>query len=129
MSNLHETTELNQALEALEIVETVSYEFPGVWHINLKSGKTYYLGDVNGNWGWDDGQGDMSGDTFETSAPEIARAFSEWVESLPNDWTEPLTTNRDTHNRDNLWAFVIAPRVVCYWLFDQLKKWTTWKYI
>jgi hypothetical protein len=85
MSNLHETTELNQALESLEIVETVSYEFPGVWHINLKSGKTYYLGDVNGNWGWDDGQGDMSGDTFETSAPEIARAFSEWVEGLPND--------------------------------------------
>jgi len=85
MSNLHETTELTESLEALEIVQAVSYEFPGYWATTLKSGQTYYIGDTNGNWGWDDGLGDMFGDTFETNAPEIARAFFEWVESLPND--------------------------------------------
>lgn len=82
MSNLHENTELNQALEQLELVEIVNYEFPGVWHIKLKSGQTYYLGDANGNFGWDDGKGDMSGDTFKTTAPEIAGAFAEWLEGL-----------------------------------------------
>jgi hypothetical protein len=84
MENLHETTELTESLEALEIVKAVSYEFPGVWHINLKSGKTYYLGDVNGNWGWDDGQGDLAGDTFKTTASEIANDFYEWAVSVSN---------------------------------------------
>jgi hypothetical protein len=84
MENLHETTELTESLEALEIVKAVSYEFPGVWHINLKNGKTYYLGDVNGNWGWDDGEGDLAGDTFKTTASEIANDFCEWAVSVSN---------------------------------------------
>ena len=84
MNNLHETPTLKEALQALPTVETVNYEFPGYWVITLINGKNYYLGDVNGPWGWDDGEGNLSGDTYETEGPAIAEAFNNWVKGLQN---------------------------------------------
>ena len=81
MTDLHETTELTEALEALAIVETVSYEFPGYWEIKIINGKYYGLGDLNGPWGWNDQEGN-AGETEATQAPAIAEAFSNWVKGL-----------------------------------------------
>jgi len=83
MSNQQEI-KLTEALEALETVKSASYEFPGFWVINLKDGKTYHLGTVNGVYGWNDERGDLSGDTFETTAPAIAKAFSDYLDGLAN---------------------------------------------
>ena len=84
MNNLHETTELSKALEALEMVETVSYEFPGFWNITLSNGLIFALGDINGFWAWHDIAGLTSGDTQKTNAEGIAVDFAEWLKGLSN---------------------------------------------
>jgi hypothetical protein len=82
MTNLHETTELTEELSKLTITKEVSYEFPGVWHIYLKDNRVFYLGDVNGPWGWNDEAGTIEGETEATEAKEVARDFAEWVKGL-----------------------------------------------
>jgi hypothetical protein len=82
VNNLHETTELHDALMALPIVEAVSYEFPGYWDITMKDGAIYYLSDMNGPWAWNDHVADMYGDTPATEASDIAKDFAAWIELL-----------------------------------------------
>ncbi len=82
MNNLHETTELTEELSKLSITKEAFYEFPGVWHIYLKDNRVFYLGDVNGPWGWNDMDADLAGDTEATEAKDIARDFAEWVKGL-----------------------------------------------
>jgi hypothetical protein len=82
MNDLHETTELTEELNKLTIVRAVSYEFPGFWVIILKDNRVFNLGDVNGNWGWNDELADLAGDTEATEAKDIARDFAEWVNGL-----------------------------------------------
>ena len=84
MNNLHETTELSEALEALEMVETVSYEFPGFWNITLSNGLIFALGNIDGFWAWHDIAGLTSGDTQKTNAKGIALDFAEWLNGLSN---------------------------------------------
>jgi hypothetical protein len=79
VNNLHETTELKEALEALPTVEAVNYEFPGFWDIKLTNGLVFALGDLNGFWAWHDLHGIVNGETEETEAPAIAKAFSEFL--------------------------------------------------
>jgi hypothetical protein len=82
MNDLHETTELTEELNKLTIVRAISYEFPGFWVIILKDNRVFNLGDVNGNWGWNDELADLAGDTEATEAKDIARDFAEWVNGL-----------------------------------------------
>jgi hypothetical protein len=82
VNNLHETTELTEELSNLTIVRAVSYEFPGVWHIYLKDNRVFYLGDVNGPYGWNDEHADLAGDTEATEAKDIARDFEAWLKGL-----------------------------------------------
>jgi hypothetical protein len=84
VNNLHETAELTAELTALVGVEHVNYEFPGFWVIQTKDYGVYYLGDINGPWGWNDSEGELSGDTDATTAPAIAKAFSDYLEGLAN---------------------------------------------
>jgi hypothetical protein len=81
MNDLHETTELTEELNKLTIVRAVSYEFPGFWVIILKDNRVFTLGDVNGNWGWND-ETDIAGETEATEAKDIAREFEEWIKWL-----------------------------------------------
>jgi hypothetical protein len=82
VNNLHETTELTEELKKLPIVRAVDYDFPGYWSIILKDNRAFYLGDVNGPWGWNDLHADLAGDTLATEAKDIARDFAEWVKGL-----------------------------------------------
>jgi hypothetical protein len=82
MTDLHETTELLEELKKLSFTRDVSYEFPGVWHIYLNDNRVFYLGNVNGNYGWNDEQIDLAGDTEATEAKDIASDFYKWVKEL-----------------------------------------------
>jgi hypothetical protein len=50
--------------------------------IILNDNRVFNLGDVNGNWGWNDELADLAGDTEATEAKDIARDFAEWVNGL-----------------------------------------------
>jgi hypothetical protein len=84
MNQLHETTELTEALTALATVKTVSYEFPGFWNITLKNNLVFALGNVDGFWAWHDIHGITNGDTQKTDAHGIALDFAEWLKGLSN---------------------------------------------
>ena len=73
---------LTSALMELPIVKSASYEYPGYWDITLTNGAVFYLGDVNGPYGWNDANADLAGDTEATEAKDIARDFAEWVKGL-----------------------------------------------
>jgi hypothetical protein len=81
MSNLHETTELLEALNELAMTREVKYEFPGVYHVYLNNNEVFYLGDANNLWGWNDEAGN-AGETEATEAKEIASDFEKWVKGL-----------------------------------------------
>jgi hypothetical protein len=81
MNNLHESTELTEALNELPITRWVSYEFPGVWHIGLNDNQVFTLGDANNLWGWNDEAGN-AGETEATEAEDIASEFEKWVKGL-----------------------------------------------
>ena len=42
----------------------------------------FYLGDVNIEWGWNDENADLAGDTQATEAKDIASDFYKWVKGL-----------------------------------------------
>ena len=71
---------LTYALTALPLVNNVSYEFPGVWHIQTAKG-TFYLGTANGNYGWDNGD-DIAGETESTTVGGITLDFQKFITEL-----------------------------------------------
>lgn len=82
MDKLNTTTELEQNLKELEEVKFVSYEFPGFWVITLQNNKEYLLGNANGNYGWNDSDYILSGETCETNPAKIAKAFKVWLDEI-----------------------------------------------
>ena len=71
---------MTYALKALPSIETVSYEFPGVWHIQTSKG-TFYLGTANGKYGWDDGA-EIGGETDSETVGGVALDFENFIANL-----------------------------------------------
>jgi hypothetical protein len=74
---------LTYALTALPLVNNVSYEFPGVWHIQTEKG-TFYLGTANGKYGWDDGA-EIAGETDSETVGDITLDFEQFITELTKE--------------------------------------------
>jgi hypothetical protein len=64
-------------------VNWVSYEYPGIFAIDTTKGE-FHLGDVNGNVGWNNPEGNLVGETQATTVSFITKDFLKWLDKLDN---------------------------------------------
>jgi hypothetical protein len=62
-------------------VNWVSYEYPGIFAIDTSKGE-FHLGDVNGNVGWNNPEGNLVGETNATTVSFITKDFLKWLDKL-----------------------------------------------
>jgi hypothetical protein len=62
-------------------VNWVSYEYPGIFAIDTTKGE-FHLGDVNGNVGWNNPEGNLVGETEATTVSFITKDFLKWLDKL-----------------------------------------------
>jgi hypothetical protein len=60
-----------------------SYEYPGIFAIDTTKGE-FLLGDVNGNVGWNNHEGTISGETQALTVSFITKDFLKWLDKLDN---------------------------------------------
>jgi hypothetical protein len=63
-------------------VNWVSYEYPGFFVIDTTTKGEIILGDVNGNVGWNDYEGLLSGETQAMTVSTITKDFLKWLDKL-----------------------------------------------
>jgi len=64
-------------------VNRVSYEYPGTFLIDSTKGE-FLLGDVNGNVGWNNPEGNLVGETHAITVSTITKDFLKWLDKLDN---------------------------------------------
>jgi hypothetical protein len=62
-------------------VNWVSYEYPGIFAVDTTKGE-FHLGDVNGNVGWNNPEGNLVGETEATTVSFITKDFLKWLDKL-----------------------------------------------